>query len=256
MSEEEFVANYERIRRAVNELVKVVNPELIDRFNKLREDAKALDTKIRQVRWVELVTREDVYALSRLLDMMYRLDMKSISVPPHVWYVARGSNNYSITFGDDRQFTNAPVPITLVMRYGDNIRFELINAIYYTITMYVPEPDTIKQFMSENVKVGFLKFDVMLNSLSGADKYVLRFEAYGNLNYPYDFLAIIMNEALTNALANTLNEFKDGLENVVFNELSKRLSMEEKYMLKLKAVADKLLDVLGTLTKISEIEEF
>jgi len=85
---------------------------------------------------------------------------------------------------------------------------------------------------------------------------VLRFEAYGNLNYPYDFLAIIMNEALTNALANTLNEFKDGLENVVFNELSKRLSMEEKYMLRLKAVADKLLDVLGTLTKVSEIEEF
>jgi hypothetical protein len=256
MSEEEFVANYERIRRAVNELVKVVNPELIDRFNKLREDAMVLDAKIRQVRWVELVTREDVYALSRLLDMMYRLDMKSISVPPHVWYVARGSNNYSITFGDERQFTNAPVPITLVMRYGDNIRFELINAIYYTITMYVPEPDTIKQFMSGNVKVGFLKFDVMLNSLSGADKYVLRFEAYGNLNYPYDFLAIIMNEALTNALANTLNEFKDGLENVVFNELSKRLSMEEKYMLKLKAVANKLLDVLGTLTKVSEIEEF
>ena len=254
MSEEEFIANYERIKRAVNELVKVVNPELINRFNKLREDVKALDAKIRQVRWVELVTREDVYALSRLLDMMYRLDMKSISVPPHVWYVSKGSNNYSITFGDERQFTNAPVPITLIMRYGDNIRFELINAIYYTITMYVPEPDTIERFMSENVKVGFLKFDVVLNSL--ADKYVLRFEVYGNLNYPYDFLAIIMNEMLTNALVNTLNEFKDGLEKIVFNELSKRLNMEEKYMLRLKAVADKLLDVLGTLTKVSEIEEF
>jgi len=254
MSEEEFITNYERIKRAVNELVRVVNPELINRFNKLREDVKALDAKIRQVRWVELVTKEDVYALSRLLDMMYRLGMRNISVPPHVWYVSKGSNNYSITFGDERQFTNAPVPITLIMRYGDDVRFELINAIYYVVTMYVPDPDTMRQFMPGNVKVGFFRFDMLLNTLS--DKYLLRFEVYGNLNYPYDFLAIIMNEALTNALLNTLNEFKYGLENIVFNELNKRLSMEEKYMLKLKAVADKLVDILGTLTKVSEIEEF
>lgn len=240
-----FGESVDRLSKSVRMLA-----EKLESVSRLSTYASEVDKAIREIRFVQLLSIDDVVALSRLLESFSSLGMNAIATRRGTWFVNYASvqKQYVVDFGE------APLNTVLMLLSPSQgiIRVNYITAMTARITIGSTEPRIV-----ESTGMARADMNIHLKVLTQPEPMTLDIPLYGPVTMPmaYDIVNFALNEKLVDTAIGTINIFADELATEIKDQLEHKIQEYNAVYTRVKQLTEKLTNELRKIKTLNQLEE-